>query len=168
MATVDRNDPRREVPRRAQLRPLARPLREVRAPAPGGGIEPYELSLTDASRAECNSWAARVLGQLEREPGFDLSPLHVRDAGWRRVPLSGLVSRIEGRRGRVERLLQGLGLGKRRPLREVRLPVRVELLQEREPRPAPNGGHLQRFVAARTRDGTGETAARRERVIRSR
>ncbi len=76
-------------------------------------IERYQLSLTDASRAERESWAARVLGQLERELGSDLSP-HTFEAHAGSAYLDfGLVSGIEGRGGRVERPLQGLGLGKR-------------------------------------------------------
>lgn len=76
-------------------------------------IEPYERTLTAASRAERRQWAERVLGQLERELGPNLSR-HVFEAHAGKAYLDhGLVRGIEERGGRVERPLDGLGLGQR-------------------------------------------------------
>lgn len=75
-------------------------------------IEPYERTLTTASRAERRRWAERVLAQLERVLGRDLSR-YVFEAHAGKAYLDELVCRLEERGGRVERPLDGLGLGRR-------------------------------------------------------
>jgi hypothetical protein len=76
-------------------------------------LEPYDETLTRASRAARRRWAEWVLGQLEAELGADLSG-YVFEAHAGSAYLDfGLVRGIEERGGRVDRPLDGLGLGRR-------------------------------------------------------
>ncbi|MDR7612231.1 MAG: hypothetical protein QN210_07440 [Armatimonadota bacterium] len=81
--------------------------------APETLLEPYERTLTTASPSERRQWAERVLGQLERELGRDLSPYVFELHAGRAYLDHGLVRGILERGGRVERPLHGLGLGAR-------------------------------------------------------
>ncbi|HXF71491.1 MAG TPA: hypothetical protein VNO79_02645 [Actinomycetota bacterium] len=81
--------------------------------APERVLAPYERTLTTASQEERRRWVERVLEQLERELGPDLSP-HAFEVHAGSAYLDhGLARGIEERGGRVERPLQGLGLGAR-------------------------------------------------------
>jgi len=76
-------------------------------------LEPYDETLSTASREARRRWAERVLAQLEAELGRDLSG-YVFEAHAGSAYLDfGLVRGIEERGGRVERPLDGLGLGRR-------------------------------------------------------
>jgi hypothetical protein len=76
-------------------------------------LEPYDETLTTASRSARRRWTERVLDQLEAELGRDLSG-YVFEAHAGSAYLDGGLARgIEDRGGHVERPLDGLGLGRR-------------------------------------------------------
>lgn len=76
-------------------------------------IAPYDETLTTLPRGERCSWAERVLGELERELGPDLSGITFEAHAGAKY-LDCLVHGIEERGGSVEEPLHGLGRGARR------------------------------------------------------
>lgn len=76
-------------------------------------IEPYDETLTTLPRWERCSWAERVLGELKRELGPDLSGITFEAHAGAAYLNSGLVRGIQERGGSVEEPLHGLGMGAR-------------------------------------------------------
>ena len=73
-------------------------------------LEPYDVTLNDASRAERRAWASRVLGQLEGELG-SLRGLTFEIHAGANYTDWGLVEGLRERGATVEQPLAGLSLG---------------------------------------------------------
>ena len=73
-------------------------------------LEPYDVTLNDASRTERRAWASRVLGQLESELG-SLRGLTVEIHAGANYTDWGLVEGLRERGATVEQPLAGLSLG---------------------------------------------------------
>jgi hypothetical protein len=77
---------------------------------PGVVLEPYDVTLNDASRAERRAWASRVLGQMESELGSLRGLTFEIHAGANHTDW-GLVEGLRERGATVEQPLAGLTLG---------------------------------------------------------
>jgi hypothetical protein len=73
-------------------------------------LEPYDVTLNDASRAERRAWASRVLGQLESELG-SLRGLTFEIHAGANYTDWGLVEGLQERGATVDQPLAGLSLG---------------------------------------------------------
>ena len=78
--------------------------------SPAAILEPYDVTLNDASRTERRIWAEMVLGQLEREIG-DLGGLIFEIHAGANYADFGLLDGLRARGAKVERPTAGLSLG---------------------------------------------------------